>query len=52
MQLLAVAANELNRSMGLVDLVAEVLTEDVRRKTAFVHDLVRRCRVPELLRTG
>jgi len=49
---LAVAANELNRSMGLVDLVPEVLTAAVRRKTTFVHDLVRGCRVPELSKTA
>ncbi len=39
---LAVAANELNRSMGLIDLVPEVVTAEVRRKMAFVHDLVRK----------
>jgi len=38
---LAVAANELNRSMGLLDLVPEVVTADVRRKMTFVHDLIR-----------
>jgi hypothetical protein len=38
---LAVKANELNRSMRLLDLVPEVLTADVRCKLTFVHDLVR-----------
>lgn len=40
-QKLGVAANELNRSMGLTDLVPEVLSEGVRAKLAFIHDLVR-----------
>ncbi len=39
---LGVAANELNRSMGLIDLVPEVLTPVVCEKLSFVHSLVRR----------
>ena len=38
---LAVAANELNRSMGLIDLVPEVVTAEVRKKMEFVHGVVR-----------
>jgi hypothetical protein len=38
---LGVAANELNRSMGLVDLVPELLTPAVCDKLAFVHQLLR-----------
>ena len=41
---LGIAANELNRSMGLIDLVPEVLSAPVRTKLAFVHTLVRDCR--------
>ena len=41
---LGVAANELNRSMGLVDLVPEVLTTAVCDKLAFVHQLLRGAR--------
>jgi hypothetical protein len=40
-QKLGVAANELNRSMGLTDLVPEVLSEGIRGKLAFIHNLVR-----------
>jgi hypothetical protein len=40
---LGLAANELNRSMGLIDLVPEVLSAGVRTKLAFVHRLVREC---------
>jgi len=36
-----VAANELNRAMGLTDLVPEVFTAGVVEKMAFVHRLVR-----------
>lgn len=41
---LGVTANELNRSMGLIDLVPEILSPAVRIKLAFVHHLVRECR--------
>ncbi|MGQ0635842.1 MAG: zinc-binding metallopeptidase family protein [Planctomycetaceae bacterium] len=39
---LGLAANELNRSMGLLDLVPEVLSQPVRQKLAFVHQLIRK----------
>jgi len=38
---LGIAANELNRSMGLVDLVPEVLSPPVRKKIEFVHGLIQ-----------
>jgi len=41
---LGVAANELNRSMGLIDLVPEVLTPAVCEKLAFVHERVTSAR--------
>jgi len=36
---IGVAANELNRDMGLLDLVPEVFTQPVRDKLRFVHEL-------------
>ncbi len=39
---LGIAANELNRSMGLIDLVPEVISPAVREKLEFVDLLVRR----------
>ena len=36
-----VMANELNRDMGLLDLVPEVFTETVIQKLRFVHRVVR-----------
>jgi hypothetical protein len=44
---LGIAANELNRSMGLLDLVPEVITPAVCEKLAFVDQLVRRAAVGE-----
>jgi hypothetical protein len=44
---LGIAANELNRSMGLIDLVPEVLTQPVLEKLAFVDSLVREAPVAE-----
>lgn len=35
------ALNEINREMGLLDTVPEIFTPAVRRKLAFVHELVR-----------
>jgi hypothetical protein len=37
---LGIVLNELNRSMGLIDLVPEVFTPPVSRKMQFVHDLI------------
>jgi hypothetical protein len=37
---LGLGMNEINRSMGLLDLVPEVLVESVREKMRYVHDLV------------
>lgn len=42
---LGIAANELNRSMGLVDLVPEVLSPPVRKKVEFVHGIIRNAQV-------
>ena len=39
---LGVVLNELNRSMGLIDLVPEIFTDQVAAKMRFVHRLVRR----------
>ncbi|HYZ62655.1 MAG TPA: putative zinc-binding peptidase [Acetobacteraceae bacterium] len=41
---LALAANSLNRSMGLPDLYPFVLTRPVIRKLCFIHDLVQQHR--------
>ena len=38
---IGVVANELNRTMGLIDLVPEVITEPVEAKLRFVHNVVR-----------
>lgn len=35
------ALNEINREMGLLDVVPEIYTPPVRRKLTFIHDLVR-----------
>jgi hypothetical protein len=40
-QRVGIAANELNRSMGLLDLVPEIVTPSVREKLRFVDQLVR-----------
>ncbi|HTU21847.1 MAG TPA: putative zinc-binding metallopeptidase [Gemmataceae bacterium] len=37
---LGIGMNEINRSMGLLDLVPEVLVEPVRDKMRYVHDLI------------
>jgi hypothetical protein len=39
-KILGVGMNEINRSVGLLDLVPEVLVEPVRKKMRFVHDLI------------
>src|SRR5262249_10347302 len=49
---LGLAANELNRSMGLLDLVPEVLSPPVREKLAFVDHLVRGERAAALAISG
>lgn len=38
---LGLILNELNREMGLIDVVPEVITPAIQHKLAFVHDLVR-----------
>lgn len=45
---IGIAVNELNRTMGLKDLVPQVITPPVRRKLHFVHDVV--CNAGELYR--
>ena len=42
---LTYAVNSLNRSMGLPDFYPFVLTPDILRKLAFIHDLIRESRV-------
>jgi hypothetical protein len=37
---LGIGVNEINRCLGLLDLVPEVLVEPVRKKMRFVHDLI------------
>ncbi|MBM4070787.1 MAG: hypothetical protein FJ271_17805 [Planctomycetes bacterium] len=37
---LGIGMNEINRSMGLLDLVPEVLVEPVREKMRYVHNLI------------
>lgn len=39
---LGLVLNELNREMGLIDVVPEVITPAIQTKLGFVHDLVRR----------
>jgi hypothetical protein len=43
-QRIGIRANEMNREMGLVDLVPEVLASEVLVKLRFVHELVRSAR--------
>jgi hypothetical protein len=43
-QQLGVALNEINRNMGLLDLVPEVIVPPVVEKLRFVHELVRQGR--------
>lgn len=38
---LGLILNEINRDMGLLDVVPEIFTAPVRRKLEFVHDLIR-----------
>ena len=42
-------ANELNRDLGLTDLVPEVFTKPVRAKLRWIDDLVRRHARPRIL---
>lgn len=39
---LGLVMNELNREMGLVDLIPEIITVDIIDKLTFIHTLVRR----------
>jgi hypothetical protein len=41
---LGIVLNEMNRAMGLIDLVPEIFTPPTLRKMKFVHDLVRKSR--------
>ena len=41
-QQLGVFFNEVNRTMGLKDLVPEVISDEVVKKLAFIHELIRR----------
>lgn len=43
-QRLGIALNEINRSMGLIDVVPEVIVSPVVDKLAYVHELVRQGR--------
>jgi hypothetical protein len=41
---LGVVLNEMNRAMGLLDLVPEVFVPPVIAKLGFIHDLLRQAR--------
>ena len=43
---LGIGLNEINRCVGLLDLVPEVLVEPVRKKMRFVHDLIASATTP------
>jgi hypothetical protein len=43
---LGIGMNEINRSMGLLDLVPEVFVEPVREKMRYVHDLISAAATP------
>lgn len=43
---LGLVMNEMNRAMGLMDLVPEVFTQPVVEKLRFVHELIRRAAKP------
>lgn len=45
-QQMGVFFNEVNRTMGLKDLVPEVISDEVVKKLAFIHELIRRKPVP------
>lgn len=45
-QQLGVFFNEVNRTMGLKDLVPEVISDEVVKKLAFIHDVIRRKPAP------
>jgi hypothetical protein len=45
-QQLGVFFNEVNRTMGLKDLVPEVISDEVVKKLAFIHELIRRKPAP------
>src|SRR5262245_55791588 len=47
-QQLGVSLNELNRSMGLLDVVPEVVTPAVKEKMRFIHQLIIQSREPAL----
>jgi hypothetical protein len=49
-QQLGVSLNELNRSMGLLDVVPEVLTPAVKEKMRFIHQLIIQSRELALAR--
>jgi hypothetical protein len=41
-QQVGMLVNEMNREMGLKDLVPEIFSEPVAEKIAFIHDLVKK----------
>lgn len=43
---LGIGMNEINRSMGLLDLVPEVFVEKVRAKMRYIHDIVSAAAIP------
>ncbi len=43
-QQLGISLNEMNRSMGLLDLAPEIIVPPVAEKLAYIHDLVRQGR--------
>ena len=44
-QRIGISVNELNRNMGLIEFMPEVITSAVARKLAYVHQVVRRASV-------
>ena len=48
-QQLGVFFNEVNRTMGLKDLVPEVISDEVVKKLAFIHELIRKKPAPPTL---
>lgn len=50
-QQLGVFFNEVNRTMGLKDLVPEVISHEVVKKLAFIHELIRQTPSPTNIET-
>ena len=46
-QQIGVFFNEVNRTMGLKDLVPEIISDDVVKKLAYIHQLIRPAEVSQ-----